>query len=91
MKNHFQRPKKLLEGWVKPTSLIPQVLHAPSEGIGINATCRVFDLAQNILLNWENKFSSLKQRFMIKAMWQEHLVQWIEGKELDIKVKKGHV
>ena len=47
-----------LERLSKPLSTIVQVLKARSEGLGVNATCRVFDVAKNTLLNWERRHGS---------------------------------
>ncbi len=45
-----------LEGLSTPLSAIVKVLKARSEGPGVNATCRVFEIAKNTLLDWERRF-----------------------------------
>ncbi len=44
-----------LAGLKKPLSTIVTVLKARSEGLGVNATCPVFEIAKNTLLNWERR------------------------------------
>ncbi len=79
----------MLEGLVKPVSLIAQVLNARSEGMGLNAVTRVFKIAKNTLLEWERRFSKIKQTLVFYAMLHSFLVQLIEGDELYTKVNKN--
>ena len=78
-----------LEGLRKPVSLIIKVLKARSEGMGLNATCRVFEIAKNTLLNWERRFLDLKETLMLYALMHTFLTQVIEGDELYTKVGKN--
>lgn len=78
-----------LEGLRKPLSLIIMVLDARSEGMGLNAACRVFRIAKNTLLNWERKFSDLKEVLMVYSLMHTFLEQVIEGDELYTKVGKN--
>ena len=78
-----------LEGLKKPLSLIVKVLKARSEGMGLNAACRVFDIAKNTLLDWELRFADLKETLMMYALMNTFLVQVIEGDELYTKVGKN--
>ncbi|MDL1976627.1 MAG: IS1 family transposase, partial [Deltaproteobacteria bacterium] len=48
-----------------PISEIWKVLKSRTEGTSLNATCRVFDIAKNTLLDWERKFSSLYHTLLI--------------------------
>ena len=41
-----------LEGLKKPINLIWQVIKARTEGQGLNATTRIFDVAKNTILDW---------------------------------------
>ena len=50
-----------LEGLKKPMRLMVKVLKARNEGMGVNAVCRVFDIAKNTLLDWELRFADLKE------------------------------
>ena len=78
-----------LEGLKKPISLIVKVLNARSEGMGLNAACRVFDIAKNTLLDWEQRFADLKETLMMYALMNTFLVQVIEGDWLYTKVGKN--
>lgn len=54
-----------LAGLTKPLSTMVKVLKARSEGLGVNATCRVFDIAKNTLLNGERRFAALRETLML--------------------------
>lgn len=73
----------------KPMSLIAQVFKARTEGMGLNAVCRVFSLAKNTVLNWERKLSGLKETFLLYALLQSFMSQEIEGDELYTKVNQN--
>jgi hypothetical protein len=51
-----------------PISVIWKVLKSRTEGTSLNATCRIFDIAKNTLLDWERKFSSLYHTLLIYSM-----------------------
>ncbi len=88
--NVFSETKgSFLEGLVKPISLIVLALKSRSEGTGVNATCRIFDIAKNTLLSWERKFADLKETLMLYALMFTFLDQVIEGDELYTKVGKN--
>jgi hypothetical protein len=78
-----------LEGLRKPIDLIIKVLKVRSEGMGLNAACRAFDIAKNTLLNWERKFADLKETLMIYALLHTFISQVIEGDELYTKIGKN--
>ena len=78
-----------LEGLKKPISFVIEVLKARSEGLGLNAACRVFDVSKNTLLNWEHRLGSLKDCLMIYALLHTFITQTIEGDELYTKVEKN--
>lgn len=89
-RNVFSETKgTFMENIKKPLSLIAQVLQARSEGIGFNAACRVFEIAKNTLLAWEQKFSNLKETLMIYVLVHTFISQVIEGDELYTKVNKN--
>lgn len=53
----FSETKKtFLEGLRTPVSVIWKVLKARTEGMALNATCRVFGIAKNSLISWEKNF-----------------------------------
>jgi len=79
----------ILSGIRKPLSLIIHVLKSRSEGLGFNATCRVYGIAKNTLLKWENDFAELTEILMLYALMHTFLAQVIEGDELYTKVGKN--
>jgi transposase-like protein len=76
----------LLEGLKKPISLLINVFKARSEGMSLNATCRLFGISKNTLLDWERRFAQLKNPLMIYALLHTFLTQLIEGDELYTKI-----
>jgi transposase-like protein/IS1 family transposase len=78
-----------LAGIRKPASLIATVLKARSEGLGLNATCRTFDLAKNTLLNWERRFSAMKNTLLLYSLLHSYLQLVIEGDEVYTRVNKN--
>ncbi len=78
-----------LENLVKPISLIAKVFEARSEGMGFNATCRLFEISKNTLSNWERKLSRIKQTLMMYALLIDFIELTIEGDELYTKVNKN--
>ena len=79
----------ILAGIRKPVSLIVQVIKSRSEGMGLNAACRVFGIAKNTLLSWETKFSGLVETLLLYALVHSFLKQVIEGDELYTKIGKN--
>jgi len=72
-----------------PVSVIWKVLKSRTEGTSLNATCRVFDIAKNTLLDWERKFSSLYHTLLIYSMTHAFIQLVIEGDEFYTKVNKN--
>jgi len=70
----------------KPISLIVKVLIARTEGTSLNAACRIFGIAKNTLLLWENRMSPVKDALLIYSLSQSFISQVIEGDELYTKV-----
>ena len=79
----------VLEGLKKPLSLIIKVLKARSEGMGFNAVCRVFEISNNTLLEWERRFADLKGPLLIYTLLHTFLTQLIEGDEIYTTVGKN--
>ena len=77
----------LLSNW-RRYCFIATVIKSRTEGQGLNATCRTFDIAKNTLLDWERKLASLKDTFLLYALLHTFLKQEIEGDELYTKVKE---
>jgi len=55
-----------LYGIRTPVSKIWQVIDARTQGMAFNAACRVFEIAKNTLLSWENKFAGLHQTWGVQ-------------------------
>ena len=72
-----------------PVSVIWKVLKSRTEGTSLNATCRVFDIAKNTLLDWERKFSNLYHTLLIYSMTHAFIQLVIEGDEFYTKVNKN--
>ncbi len=75
-----------LAGLRTAISLIIAVLKSRSEGMGLNAACRVFEIAKNTLLNWERRFADAKETLAIYVLTHTFLFQVIEGDELYTKI-----
>ena len=78
-----------LAGIKKPISLIIQVINSRTEGLGLNAACRIFEIAKNTLLNWEMKFSGIKRTLLLYALVHSFLKLMIEGDEVYTRVGKN--
>ncbi len=78
-----------LEGLRKPVSLIIRVLKSRTEGMGLNAACRVFEIAKNTLLDWENRFADAKEVLVLYALAHTFLAQTLEGDELYTKIREN--
>ena len=78
-----------LEGIRTPISIIWKAINARTEGLSLNATCRVFGIAKNTLLSWERKFTSLYQTLLIYAMAHNFIQMVVEGDEFYTKVGKN--
>jgi transposase-like protein len=79
----------LMEGVKKPISLIWQVIKSRTEGQGLNATARIFDVSKNTILDWEGKFSDLHKVLLIYALTHQFLQLVIEGDEVYTRVNKN--
>lgn len=70
----------------KPISTIVQALKSRTEGMGFNATCRVFSISTHTLQDWENKLGASKDTLMLYSLTHEFISQIIEGDELYTRV-----
>ena len=84
-----QTNNTFLAGIRKPISLIIQVLDTRTEGMGLNATCRIFKIAKNTLINWERRFAGIKATLLLYALLHSFLKLIIEGDELYTRVGKN--
>lgn len=88
--NSFSETKNtFLEGLRTPVSIIWKVLNARTEGMSVNATCRVFEIAKKSLLSWEEKFSGLQHTLIIYSMSHTFIQSVVEGDEFYTKVNKN--
>lgn len=88
--NIFSETKgTFMENIKKPIGMVIAALNSRSEGVGLNATCRIFNLAKNTLLGWERKFSGLASVLMLYSLTHSFLSQIIEGDELYTKVNEN--
>lgn len=78
-----------LAGIRKPISLIITVIKARTEGIGLNAACRTFELAKNTILAWEMRFAEIKTILLLYALLHSYLNIIIEGDEVYTRVGKN--
>ncbi len=78
-----------LAGIRKPISLVIQVIKSRTDGLGLNAACRTFDIAKNTLLNWEMRFSGIKKTLLLYALVHNFLKLTIEGDEVYTRVGKN--
>jgi len=86
----FSETKNTFMGGIKkPISIIWKVINARTEGLSLNSTCRVFDIAKNTLLSWELKFSDLYRTLFIYSMTHAFIQMVIEGDEFYTKVDKN--
>ena len=70
-------------------SEICNVIKARMEGMGLNASVRVFGFAKNTILNWERRLAALKEILFLYALMHDFLQLVIEGDELYTKIEKN--
>ena len=78
-----------MEGLRTSISVIWSVINARTEGLSLNATCRVFGIAKNTLLSWERKFSNLYSTLSLYSMAHTYIQMVIEGDEFYTKVHEN--
>lgn len=65
-----------------PINKVASVLRVRSEGMGVRATARVFNIHKNTVSTWEKKFAEQKQPLMLYAVCHEFISLTFEGDEL---------
>ncbi len=75
-----------MEGLKTPMSVIWLVIKARTDGMGLNAATRTFDVAKNTILSWERKFSDLHRVLFLYTMVHEFIALVIEGDEAYTKI-----
>lgn len=78
-----------IAGLTTPLSRIITVLTARSEGMGLNATARTFNVSKKSVMDWEQRLGELKPTLMLYALLHEFIYQEIEGDELYTKVEQN--
>lgn len=78
-----------LAGLHTPLSQISKVLDALNEGLGINATARVFKVSKNSIYLWMRRLSGLKETLMLYALCHQFITLQIEGDEVYTRVGKN--
>lgn len=84
-----QTSNTFLAGIKKPISLVIHVIKARTEGMGLNAACRTFNLAKNTLIEWEKRFTGIKKTLFLYALLHSFLKLIIEGDEVYTRVGKN--
>ena len=79
-----------LAGLRSPIPLIVMVLLSITEGTGINAATRIFNVSKNSIYRWQKRLGDLKNTLMLFALAHQFLQQVIEGDELYTKIDKNH-
>ena len=79
----------MLEGLKTPVFRIIMILTALSEGLGINATTRVFSVGKKSICRWQNRLSSLQQTLMLYSLCHQFIQLIVEGDELYTKIGKN--
>lgn len=78
-----------IAGLKTPLSRISLILRARTEGMGLNAIARTFQVSKKSVLDWEHRLASLKPTLLLYALLYEFVHQEIEGDELYTKVAKN--
>ena len=72
--SYFSETKNtFMEGLKTPMSVIWLVIKARTDGMGLNAATRTFDVAKNTMLSWERKFSDLHRVLFLYTMVHEFI------------------
>lgn len=78
-----------LAGLRTPLSRIPQILAAVKDGLSVNAACRTFQVSQNTLRTWQERWNPVKDALLLYALCHPFLHQVIEGDERYTKVNSN--
>jgi len=65
-----------------PISKVASVFRVRSEGLGLRATARCFDIHKNTVSDWESKFAEQKAPLMLYSICHEFINLTFEGDEL---------
>lgn len=78
-----------IAGLRTPLSRIIEILKARSEGMGLNAVVRTFNVSKKTVIDWEERLGGLKPVLMLYALLHQFLQLVIEGDELITLVNKN--
>ena len=78
-----------LAGLNTPLSRIITILTARTEGLGLNAADRTFQVSKKSILDWEQRLSNLKPTLILYSLLHQFIHQTIEGDELYTKVHEN--
>lgn len=78
-----------LAGLNTPLSRIITILTARTEGLGLNAAARTFQVSKKSILDWEQRLSDLKPTLILYSLLHQFIHQTIEGDELYTKVHEN--
>jgi hypothetical protein len=67
-------------------SRISQVLNAVNDGMGINATCRTFQVGKQTIRRWLQRLGDLRETLLLYALCHQFIQLVVEGDELYTKV-----
>ncbi len=73
----------------KPISFIMRVIKARTEGQGLNATSRTFEISKNTIIRLEQRCAALKDVLLLYALLHQFLQLQIEGDEVYTRVGKN--
>lgn len=65
------------------------ILNSLTEGTGINAVCRIFNVGKNTIYLWQLRFKDLKETLLLYSLCFQFLEQVVEGDEVYTKVNKN--
>ena len=68
-------------------SRIITILTARTEGLGLNAAARTFQVSKKSILDWEQRLSNLKPTLILYSLLHQFIYQTIEGDEQPIGLK----
>jgi len=71
-----------MQGLKTPISKIASVIRVRSEGLGLRATGRCFDVHKNTVARWETQFAEQKEPLMLYAICHQFVSLTFEGDEL---------
>ena len=72
----------VMHGLRTPVGTIAQVLRARFGGMSFNETCHAYEISEDALRLWEERFADLKQPLLIYTLAHRFLEQVIEDDEL---------